>query len=137
MSGVSVRPADHAATHERARRVLNDAASGRVRPYATTPLAFVAERNGDAVGWLSADMLYEWLYISRLGVAEAARGAGVGTALMAACEAAAQSAGAIGATVDTFGYQAAPFYEKLGYREDRRLPHPDSAYVRLYFTKMF
>ena len=49
-------------------------------------------------------------------VDERARGQGIGTQLLTAAEDLARSRGCIGASLDTFEYQARPFYEKLGYK---------------------
>ncbi len=53
--------------------------------------------------------------MTHLWVAEAARGAGHGTRLMEDAEAYAHSRGAVGVTLETYSFQARPFYERLRY----------------------
>jgi ribosomal protein S18 acetylase RimI-like enzyme len=71
--------------------------------------------HGDVLGGLLGLLWGAWLHISHLWVADAARGLGHGTQLMRSAETYAISRGAIGATLDTFSFQARPFYERLGY----------------------
>jgi ribosomal protein S18 acetylase RimI-like enzyme len=54
--------------------------------------------------------------VTHLWVAATARGQGHGTRLMQDAEAYARARGAIGATLETYSFQARPFYERLGYR---------------------
>jgi GNAT superfamily N-acetyltransferase len=76
---------------------------------------FLRDDAGHVVGGLLGHIRWRWLYVARLWIDEAHRGAGQGAALMEAAEAHARSRGCIGAYLDTFEYQARPFYEKLGY----------------------
>jgi GNAT superfamily N-acetyltransferase len=57
----------------------------------------------------------DWLFIELLGLPEARRGQGIGRRIMADAEAAARQAGCRGIWLDTFSFQARPFYERLGY----------------------
>jgi len=59
--------------------------------------------------------LFKWLHVQLLFVPEVLRGKGVGSAMMAAAETEARNRGCIGSHVTSFSFQAAPFYEKLGY----------------------
>jgi ribosomal protein S18 acetylase RimI-like enzyme len=70
---------------------------------------------GDVLGGLLGQIWGGWLHVTHLWVAEAARGSGHGTRLMRSAEAYARARGAVGATLDTFSFQARPFYERLGY----------------------
>ncbi len=72
--------------------------------------------SGRIIGGLWGRTIYEWLYINILFVPQALRGAGLGTALMHRAEAEARARNCRGALVDTFSFQARPFYERLGYR---------------------
>jgi GNAT superfamily N-acetyltransferase len=76
---------------------------------------FLRDERGAVVGGLLGHIKWRWLYVSKLWVSEAHRGEGRGRALLAAAEAHARSRGCTGAYLDTFEYQARPFYEKLGY----------------------
>jgi GNAT superfamily N-acetyltransferase len=68
------------------------------------------------IGGLWARTLFEWLYVNVLFIPEELRGAGLGTRLMRMAEIEARRRGCRGALVDTFSFQARPFYEGLGYR---------------------
>jgi GNAT superfamily N-acetyltransferase len=76
---------------------------------------FARDRKGRVVGGLLGHIRWRWLYVGSLWVDEAHRGQGHGVALMAAAERHALSRECIGAYLDTFEYQARPFYERLGY----------------------
>jgi GNAT superfamily N-acetyltransferase len=70
---------------------------------------------GAAVGGLAGRFAYQWLFVELLFVPEALRGQGVGADIMRKAEAAAIERGCIGIWLDTFEFQARPFYEKLGF----------------------
>jgi len=74
---------------------------------------------------------------TKLFVPEKLRGLGVGSALMASAEAAARERGCRGAHVDTFSFQAAPFYRKLGFTLFGVLDDFPPGYSRLFFRKRF
>jgi len=84
--------------------------------YDYCPVNFVLRgERGDVLGGLLGQFWGGWLQVMHLWVAEPARGAGHGTRLMEAAEAYARSRGAVGATLETYSFQARPFYERLGY----------------------
>jgi GNAT superfamily N-acetyltransferase len=64
---------------------------------------------------LSGYQLYDWLFVQYLAVPDSLRGTGVGRQLMAQAEAWARGRGLTGIWLDTFSFQARPFYEKLGF----------------------
>ena len=70
---------------------------------------------GATIGGLSGYTSYRWMFIELLFVPEHLRGQNIGTKLMAQAEAHARSLGLVGIWLDTFSFQARPFYEKLGY----------------------
>jgi GNAT superfamily N-acetyltransferase len=57
-----------------------------------------------------------WLHIEILWISDAYRHLGRGDQLIRAAEAEARAFGATGAYVETFSFQARPFYERHGYR---------------------
>jgi ribosomal protein S18 acetylase RimI-like enzyme len=80
------------------------------------PVNFVLRgERGDILGGLLASLWGDWLHVSHLWVSVAVRGAGNGTLLMGEAEAYARDRGAIGITLETFSFQARPFYERLGF----------------------
>ena len=87
----------------------------QIGPSNEEPVKFVAFDVEGVVGGLIGHTRWRWLYVAKLWVDERARGQGVGTKLITAAEDLARSRGCIGACLDTFEFQARPFYEKLGY----------------------
>ena len=75
----------------------------------------VRDEAGATIGGLSGYTSYRWMFIELLFVPEHLRGQNIGTRLMAQAEAHARSLGLVGIWLDTFSFQARPFYEKLGY----------------------
>jgi GNAT superfamily N-acetyltransferase len=88
----------------------------RLGPADEQQVKFVArDSTGVVVGGILGHTRWRWLYIAKLWVDERARGHRLGTRLMAAAEDLARSRGCTDVSLDTFEYQARPFYEKLGY----------------------
>ena len=75
----------------------------------------VHDADGRPAGGLWGRGFYQWLFVEYLVVPESMRGQGVGRDLMARAEAWARAKGYVGVWVDTFSFQARPFYEKLGF----------------------
>jgi GNAT superfamily N-acetyltransferase len=76
---------------------------------------FLRDEAGAVVGGLLGHIRWRWLYVAKLWIAAEHRGGGNGAGLMRAAEEHARRRGCIGAYLDTFEYQAKPFYEKCGY----------------------
>ena len=95
----------------------------RRAPQGTNTAFTLAARDGDGglVGGLSATTAYGWLLVKTLWVDDAARGQGIGRALMARAEARARDLGCHGAWLDTSSASARGFYERLGYAAFGRL----------------
>ena len=107
-----VEPADEAIVI-RGLLAFNEA---RLGPSGEQPVKFVARDSaGTVVGGILGHTRWRWLYIAKLWVDERVRGQGLATRLMAAAEDLARSRGCTDVSLDTFDYQARPFYEKLGY----------------------
>ena len=75
----------------------------------------IRDKAGVTIGGLSGYTSYRWMFVELLFVPEHLRGQNIGTKLMAQAEAHARSLGLVGIWLDTFSFQARPFYEKLGY----------------------
>ena len=75
----------------------------------------IRDEAGATIGGLSGYTSYRWMFVELLFVPEHLRGQDIGTQLMAQAEAHARSLGLVGIWLDTFSFQARPFYEKLGY----------------------
>jgi len=77
---------------------------------------FVRDSDGNVLGGLLGSRRWGWLYVDKLWIREDLRGKDLGTKLLMQAEEEAIAAGCTVAALDTFSYQARPFYEKLGYR---------------------
>ena len=85
-------------------------------PGVTGPLAILLKDDaGATIGGLWGVTVFRWLKIDLLFVPEAMRGMAIGTAIIAKAEGLAAARGCIGASVDTYSFQARGFYERLGY----------------------
>jgi GNAT superfamily N-acetyltransferase len=94
---------------------FNHRAMGRHSGY--RPFAFhLTERpGGEPIGGLAGWSDWDWLFIVMIFVPESLRGQGLGRELMQRAENHARDGNLRGIWLDTFDFQARPFYEKLGY----------------------
>lgn len=94
------------------------------------------DAQGVMQGGLIAKRKGNWLCIEYLWVSEATRGRGLGSELMQEAEQQAQAQGCSHLLVDTFSFQALPFYQKLGYQLQMSLPDfPHAGMQRHYLSK--
>lgn len=77
--------------------------------------SFVRDDDGRLVAGIACHTQFGWLCIEKLWVDLAARGRHLGSRLLAAAEREAARRGCEAAWVDTFSFQARPFYEAHGY----------------------
>jgi GNAT superfamily N-acetyltransferase len=96
---------------------------------------FVRDGKNRVVGGLLGHIRWRWLYVGKLWVDEAHRGRGHGAALMAAAERVARKKKCLAVCLDTFEYQARPFYEKLGYTLFGTLEGYPPGYRQYYLMK--
>jgi GNAT superfamily N-acetyltransferase len=117
-------------------RALSASSQDLIGPAAPQVLAIpLRDDAGRVTGGFWGCTLFRWLSVQMLFVPTALRGQGVGAALMASAEAEARRRGCFGAQVDAFSFQAAPFYEKLGYTRFGVLADCPPGYDRLYYSK--
>src|ERR1044071_5205627 len=72
---------------------------------------------GEATSGVWGGIIYGWLFIVLLYVAESGRRQGLGSRLLAAVENAAREQGCVGAWLSSFAFQAPGFYQKHGYEQ--------------------
>lgn len=87
----------------------------RYLPIALTLVADDVQTGAAVQGGLWGKCYFDWLFVEYLVVPEDARGTGLGSGLLAQAEAIARANGCIGVWLDTFSFQALPFYQKLGF----------------------
>ncbi|MDX2077938.1 MAG: GNAT family N-acetyltransferase [bacterium] len=76
---------------------------------------FALNEQDEVVGGLLGDSIWGWLMIDILWVSETVRGQGYGEKLMMRAEEIAIEKGYTNIILETFSFQALPFYQKLGY----------------------
>jgi GNAT superfamily N-acetyltransferase len=80
------------------------------------PIAlYVRDGSGEIRGGLFGYLAWQWLSIDLLWVEESLRGRGYGASLLRQAETAARDAGCVAVRLDTYEFQARPFYEHHGY----------------------
>jgi GNAT superfamily N-acetyltransferase len=100
------------------------------------PVAFfLKDENGEVLGGLLGDIWAAWLHVRTLAVAMPVRGQGFGKKLMKRAETYAIERGCTDAFLDTFSFQARPFYEKLGYRVFGTLENHPVGHHHYFMTK--
>ncbi len=95
----------------------------------------IHDDTGSVAGGLWGCTLCQWLHVQMLFVPAGLRGQGVGSALMAAAETEARERGCLGAHVDALSFQAAPFYQKIGYSVFGVLDDFPPGHSRIFFRK--
>jgi len=100
------------------------------------PLAvFARDEGGALVGGISGQLNWTWLHVSLFWIAAPHRRRGLGARLLGAIEAAARARGCSRAHLDTFSYQARPFYERHGYAVFATLEEYPPGHRRFFMQK--
>ncbi len=111
-------------------------ASSGAPDYAKTQFSWIAHGSQEEMlGVLTADVLWDWLYVDELWVAPETRGTGLGRALMERVEEYAISRRLEGIWLWTQSWQAAEFYEKLNYEEFTRFENFPRGHTRIGYRK--
>jgi len=96
---------------------------------------FARTTAGGLVGGLLGETYWRWLHVRALWVQESHRGAGLGSRLLAAAEYEASHRGCLYAHLDTFDFQAEPFYLRHGYRVFGVLEELPPGHRRMFMRK--
>jgi GNAT superfamily N-acetyltransferase len=96
---------------------------------------FVRGETGVVRGGLTGRIRWEWLYIEKFWLPASLREQGLGSRLLREAEAFALERGCRGAYIDTFEYQALPFYQKQGYELFGVLEDYPPGYRQYYLRK--
>jgi len=100
------------------------------------PLAvFARDARGRLVGGCAGQVNWNWLAVSLVWLDAGLRGRGLGGRLLDALEEAARREGCTHAHLDTFSWQAGPFYERRGYRPFATLEDYPPGQQRLFLRK--
>lgn len=98
-------------------------------------LTLAARCDGRVQGGLTAVTARGFLRVDMLYVIEAARGRGLGSCLLCRAEEEAVHRGCHGAWLDTYDFQARPFYERHGYMVFGTLTGFADGHERYYMVK--
>ncbi len=90
---------------------------------------------GEIVGGVTGEAWADWLFVQLLWLDEAYRGHDYASRAMDALEDEARAFGAKHAYLDTFSFQARPFYEKRGYHVFGALDNYPDNHSRYWLTK--
>lgn len=97
---------------------------------------YYRDPKGKMTGGLIASQKGDWLCIRYLWVSNILRGTGLGSELINTVEREAMKRGCTQVLVDTFSFQALPFYQKQGYELKMTLEDfPEKGIQRHYLTK--
>jgi GNAT superfamily N-acetyltransferase len=96
---------------------------------------FVRNKADEVVGGVIASVFGGWVYISLLWIEESLRNLGYGTRLMDLIETEAIELGCQYAHVDTYSFEAKPFYERSGYELFATLEDYPKGYSKYFLKK--
>lgn len=104
-------------------------------PFDFSPFLLEISDGGRFVGGLHGNRLYGWLFIRFIAIDPALRGQGWGRKLVEAAEDKARAEGLKGLFLDSYGFQAPKFYEKLGFTTWLRIGEDGQKTTRHYLAK--
>jgi len=96
---------------------------------------FVKNKSGKIVGGLTGETYWGWLFVENLALSESMRKSGYGAQLLKAAEDEAVKRGCHAVYLDTFSFQARPFYEKQGYQLFGQLDEFPPGHARYFLWK--
>lgn len=101
------------------------------------PVAVVARDDAGALmGGVSGTINWNWLHVALFWLDEHARRGGLGSTLLRRIEELAAQRGCTNAHLDTFSYQARPFYERHGYTLFATLEDYPAGHQRYFLRKV-
>lgn len=113
----------------------NREASGRVAGYHPFVFHLLDPATKQPVGGATGHGSFDWVFVELLHVPKELRGQGHGRRLMIEIEIFARERKMIGIWLDTFSFQARPFYEKLGFAEFGTLEDHPLGGARYFMSK--
>ena len=96
---------------------------------------FLRNETNEVVGGAIAHCFGGWLYLELLWVEKSLRNLGYGTQMMQLVEAEAIQMGCENAHVDTYSFEARPFYERIGYDLFATLEDYPPGYCKYFLKK--
>jgi GNAT superfamily N-acetyltransferase len=99
------------------------------------PIAVLAYDDGALLGGVHGTINWNWLHVALFWLSDQARRHGLGSKLLARIEEVAIERGCRNAHLDTFSYQARPFYERHGYQLFATLEDYPPGHQRFFMRK--
>lgn len=96
---------------------------------------FMRDEQGALVGGVWGYVNWNWLWVGAVWLSASLRGAGHGRQMMETLEQAARERGCRFSHLDTFSFQARPFYEGLGYEVFATLDDYPPGHQRFFMKK--
>ena len=133
---LTIEESPNPADHEALVQGLNEHAARHTPRPGFKPLgAFMRDERGALIGGAYGYVNWNWLFINLVWIHESVRGGGHGRRMILALERAARARGCTHAHLDTFSFQARPFYEKLGYEVFSTLDDYPPGHQRFFMKK--
>jgi GNAT superfamily N-acetyltransferase len=125
---------------DEAVRALTQGLTDHALPYTQIPgfqpiEVFMRDEGGALVGGVWGYVNWNWLFIGLVWLSGSFRGGEYGRQLMEMLEEAARERGCRYAHLDTFSFQARPFYEGLGYEVFATLDDYPPGHQRFFMKK--
>jgi len=114
---------------------FNRKAVGPQKKYRVVAIPIEDPKTGQVIGGLWGEIWYRWLFVELLFIPEKMRRSDLGTRLIKLAEREARAYGCVGIWLDTFSFQAKPFYNKLGFREFGMIKGFPPGHSRHYLCK--
>lgn len=106
-------------------------------PSAAPVVLSIQDREGVTIAGLLGRTAYGWMRVDVIWVDDRHRGKGYGAALLSKAEEIAIDRGCYGAHLDTHGFQAPRFYERLGYEAFGELENYPAEHKHVFYRKAF
>ena len=121
--------------------ILSQGLSAHSLPHTPAPgfqsiASFMHDENEKLVGGVWGYINWNWLQVGLVWLSEDLRSGGYGKQLLLALEDIARERGCEFAHLDTFSYQARPFYENLGYEVFATLENYPLGHQRFFMKKI-
>ncbi|MEM7744928.1 MAG: GNAT family N-acetyltransferase [Pseudomonadota bacterium] len=126
---------DHAELARELGDMLDGHAAAVGHPFNRETRCLTAWDGGTCVGGAQYQVNYGWCFLMQLALAPQSRRHGVGSRLINALEERMLDENAAGIWLDTYGFEAAPFYEGHGFHEFGRLAGASPTLDRIFMRK--
>lgn len=124
------------ADHDAVLQALLDFNASRVGPSGKVELTFqIKDAAGNLIAGANGFNHWNYFFLAHLWVSEKERGNGTGKRLLKKIEEEAKARHCTHCWLDTFSFQAAGFYEKLGYERFGALDNYPTGHQRYFYFK--